>query len=216
VTEVYSTRMTSVLTGATVAQLRNWRRDPGRAHGPLLEPATGRGGAARYSFQDVVALRMFVGLRQVTSLQKIRKAVALLHREHPDTHLSAHALRAVPGGRTIVWLTEEGDYVDVVEHPGQPGIPVVMEQVFGAFTTQDGRLVPDLRTPAPGLSLDPGVRGGFPVLEGTRLPYDEVAGLVRDGLDAAEIRRIYPSATTEGIAGAREFADAVDRGMAVG
>lgn len=210
---MYSTGMTSVLTGATVAQLRNWRKDPGGGRGPLLLPSARRNGRARYSFEDVVALRMFVVLRKDTSLQRIRRAVAHLRREHPSTHLSAHALRAAPGGRTIVWLTQDGDYLDVVEHPGQAGFAVVMEHVFGEFRTDDGRVVPDLRTPARGLSLDPEVRGGYPVLEGTRLPFDEVAGLVRDGLGTAEILELYPSATAAGVEGARVLADLVERGM---
>ena len=63
-----------------------------------------------------------------------------------------------------MWLTEDGDYIDTVVHPGQPGIPVVMEEVFKSFTTADGRQVPDLHTPAAGLSIDDEVRGGCPVV----------------------------------------------------
>lgn len=205
---MYNTRMTSVLTGATLSQLRHWRKDKGQ--GTLLVPARGSDRQSLYSFQDVVALRMFVHLRQRTSLQKIRKAVAYLLEQHPETHLSAHNLKAGPGGRTIVWIADDGDVIDVVERPGQPGIRVVMEQIFGQFSTEDGRMVPDLRTPAPGLSIDREIRGGYPVLKGTRLPYDAVASLSSDGLTDAEIIEIYPTATSEGIAGARQFAEMID------
>lgn len=204
---MYDKRMTSVLTGATVNQLRHWQRDHGQ--GPLLVPSRGPGRQALYSFQDIVALRMFVLLRQDTSLQKIRKAVSYLVEQHPETHLSTHRLKASPGGKTIVWIADDGDIIDVVEHPGQRGIRVVMEEIFGSFDTEDGRTVPDLRTPAPGLEIDRDIRGGYPVLEGTRLPYDAVSSLLHDGLSASEIIAIYPTATPNGIDGARRFAEMI-------
>lgn len=206
---MYSTRMVSVLTGASLSQLRHWRIDSG--HGRLIAPSGLRGRQSLYSFQDVVALRMFVALRQQTSLQRIRKAVAYLQAQHPDTHLSLHKLKAGPGGKTIVWIPEDGDFVDVVEHPGQPGIKVVMEHVFGVFQTEDGRVVPDLRTPAAGVTIDREVKGGYPVLEGTRLPFDAVSSLAEDGLSDDEIIAIYPTATPAGIAGAKELASMIER-----
>jgi uncharacterized protein (DUF433 family) len=205
---MYDTRMTSVLTGATVPQLGFWRT-PG-AKGVLLAPSGSTPGRkAAYSFEDLVALRVFVKLRQRTSLQRIRRAVEHLKVAHPDTHLSAHRLKASPKGRTIVWLSPEGDYVDVVENPGQPGFRVVMEEVFREFTTDDGRRVPSLTEPAKGLVIDEEVRGGYPVLEGTRLPFDAIASLASDGLNDDEIVALYPSATPAGIAGAKELAGLV-------
>lgn len=205
---MYDTRTTSVLSGATVAQLRFWRK-PGPS-GPLLVPSGSEPGQrTRYSYEDVVALRMFVRLRQATSLQRIRRAVAHLRVTHPASHLSAHRLKAEPRGRTIVWLSPDGDYVDVVERPGQPGFPVVMEEVFRAFRTDDGRRVPDLAEPTKGLAVDDAVRSGYPVLAGTRVPYDAVASLAADGLTDGEIVALYPSATPIGIKGAVEFAGLV-------
>lgn len=205
---MYDTRMTSALTGATVSQLQFWRR-PG-PNGVLLAPSGSEPGErVLYSYEDVVALRMFVLLRQRTSLQRIRRAVDWLRENHPSTHLSAHRLKADPTGSTIIWLSDEGDYVDVVEHPGHPGFPVVMEHIFRSFTTEDGRYVPDLAQPAQGVVIDTEVRGGYPVLAGTRLPYDAVASLSEDGLTDAEIISLYPAATHDGITGARELAHLV-------
>lgn len=203
---MYSTRLTAALSGATPRQLQYWRRDTG--HGPLLTPEYGTSPRAVYSFRDVVALRICVQLRKEASLQRVRRAVAHLKSVTPTTHLSAHNLKSL--GRSIVWLTDDGDYIDTVEQPGQPGIRVVMEEVFRSFTTATGRHVPDLNAPAPGLSIDDDVRSGFPVLEGTRIPYDTVAGLAHDGLTVAEIIDLYPSATSEGVHGAMELAELVD------
>jgi len=206
---VYDTRMTSVLTGASVGQLSNWRSDLASA-GALLKPAHRSSTPYLYSFEDVVALRGFVKLRRSTSLQKIRRAVGYLREMHPDTHLSRQSLRAYPGGESIVWISDDGEYIDIVEKPGQLGIKVVMEEIFEAFRTDAGRIVPDLSTPAIGLSIDMHVRGGFPVLAGTRLPFNAVSSLARDGLNEAEIRALYPSATPAGIAGAVSFASLVE------
>jgi len=202
---MYDTKMTSVLSGATLAQLQHWRK--ASTHGPLLVPSGSEPGhRAVYSFEDVVALRMFVKLRQETSLQRIRRAVAWLREHHPDSHLSTHQLSASPRGSTIVWLSDDGEYVDVVERPGYPGFRVVMEEIFRAFVTEDGRRIPDLSEPAPGVTIDLGIQGGYPVLDGTRLPYDAVASLAADGLTDAEIVAIYPTATPAGIAGAQTLA----------
>lgn len=204
---MYNSRLTATLTGATPAQLAYWRRDNGQ--GPLLLPEYGVSPRALYSFRDVVALRICVRLRRETSLQRVRRAVAHLQQVAPDAHLSAHTLKSA--GRTIVWLTEDGDYIDTVEQPGQPGIRVVMEEVFASFETADGRKVPDLTAPAPGLSINDEVRGGYPVLEGTRIPYDTVAGLIHDGLTEDDVIALYPTATVGGIHGAVELSDLVDQ-----
>jgi hypothetical protein len=84
-----------------------------------------------------------------------------------------------------VWISKEGDYVDAVAQPGQSGIRVVIEDIFRSFRTFRGLEVPDLVHPAPGLLIDPAVKGGTPVAEGTRVTYDRLAGLRRDGLSVA-------------------------------
>ncbi len=198
----------AALSGATVRQLSYWRtqRDGRPA---LLLPEYGVRPRVSYSYRDVVALRMFGQLREELSLQKIRKAVTWLQEHHPETHLSAHSLKAEPGGQSIVWISEDGEYVDVVRHPGQQGITVVMEDVFASFVSARGKTVPDLREPAAGLRVDPGVRGGYPVIEGTRIPYDVVEGLRADGVPGWEIIQLYPGVASKAIAGAEQFAELV-------
>lgn len=198
----------AALSGATVRQLSYWRTQRERRPA-LFVPEYGARPRVSYSYRDVVALRMFGQLREELSLQKIRKAVTWLQDNHPDTHLSAHSLKAEPGGRSIVWISEDGEYVDVVERPGQRGITVVMEDVFGSFVSRQGRRVPDLRHPAAGLAVDPGVRGAYPVIEGTRIPYDVVEGLRADGVPTLEIIQLYPGVASEAIAGAEQFAGLV-------
>ncbi len=57
--------MAAALSGATISQLRHWRSV---RTGPLLAPEIATAPRAVYSFQDVLALRTFVRLRENTSL----------------------------------------------------------------------------------------------------------------------------------------------------
>jgi uncharacterized protein (DUF433 family)/DNA-binding transcriptional MerR regulator len=205
----YSAQLTAVLSGATESQLRYWRQSRG-GRPPLLAPEYGSRPAS-YSYRDLITLRMFARLREEISLQKVRKAVAYVEGQLPEgAHLSEEQIRALPGGKSAVWLSTEGDYVDTVERPGQAGIRVVMEDLFRSFQTFRGRVVPDLVHPAPGIVIDPEVRGGAPVAEGTRVTYDRLAGLLRDGLSVNEVRELYPWVSAKSIEGATEFAHRVE------
>jgi uncharacterized protein (DUF433 family) len=205
----YSAKLAAVLSGATESQLRYWRQSRDRK-APLLVPEYGSR-PALYSYRDVVTLRMFAQLREEISLQKVRKAVAYVESQLPGgAHISAEKIRALPGGKSAVWLSRDGDYVDAVEQPGQPGIRVVIEDIFRSFRTSSGRKVPDLVHPAPGLVIDPEVRGGTPVAEGTRITFDRLAGLRADGLSVAEVRQLYPWVSAESVDGAVEFAVRVE------
>ncbi len=43
----------------------------------------------------------------------------------------------------------------------------------------------------PGITIDPGIRGGKPVLSGTRVPVDLILGKLAGGASYAEIKREY-------------------------
>lgn len=206
----YPAPLAAALSGATLGQLAYWRK-AAPEHGPLLAPEFQTRPRAIYSYRDIIALRMFVQLRGRTSLQRIRKAVSWLQERHPDTHLSAHQLRATPRGKSIVWISADGDYFDVVERPGQAGISVVMEDIFRPFRTAKGREVPGLQEPAPGVTVDAEIRGGYPVISGTRVPFDIIAGLYEDGLNETSIRALYPSVPAEAVRGASQLAEVVAR-----
>ena len=52
---------------------------------------------------------------------------------------------------------------------------ILMRDVLEPFETRTGRAVPALKQPRPHITVDPGVLGGYPVLAGTRVPFDAVA-----------------------------------------
>jgi len=199
---------TVLLSGVTTAQLSYWRKRHGEQP-PILEPSLRHGRRIYYSFEDVVALRSFAHLRAVVSLPKVRKAVRSLLDQYPYTHLSEHKLLSAKHLRTVVHLTADGDYVDLVERPGQEGIHVVMQEIYYRFKLSDGREVPALTNPTAGIAIDPEIRSGQPCIDGTRVPYAIIAGLSRDGLDAHRIAALYPGVTSTGVNGAMAFAKQV-------
>jgi uncharacterized protein (DUF433 family)/DNA-binding transcriptional MerR regulator len=207
-TVTYSSVVAAALSGATLRQLSYWR-SARSSEGPLLAP-TVHGSRIRvsYSFQDVLALRTFVYLRaRDVPLQRVRKAVRSLREMGETEHLSAYKLVAV--GRDVVWKVSDELAVDLT---GQPGHQVIAEMVdiLTAFTGARGREVVPLLNPKPGVAVDPHVRGGYPVIEGTRVPYDLVAALLDDGFSADEVTGFYPSVWPDAARGALDFAHYVD------
>jgi uncharacterized protein (DUF433 family) len=197
--------ITSVLTGATVRQLAYWRK-PTKSAGPLLIPAGKRSGRYMYSWADVVALRSIVYLRQEKSLPRIRRAVDMLRRLEASewTHLATYSLISTES--SIVVKTPSGHLLDLERRPGTVLDEVLMKDVLAPFATSSGRDVPALDRPRPRIAVDPQVLGGYPVIAGTRVPFDVVAQLAEDDLATADIIAIYPSVDPAAIDEAAEFA----------
>jgi uncharacterized protein (DUF433 family)/DNA-binding transcriptional MerR regulator len=205
----YPIPLTAKLSGATVDQLAYWRR-PTSSQPALLVPDAKKGGRYLYSWQDVIALRSIVFLRQVKSLPRIRKAVNVLRSIGPDEwqHLAQYRLAAT--GTSIVVMTPDGTLLDVDEHAGTIMEEVLMEDVFQGFRREDGTPVPALERPHKNISVNPRVLGGYPVIAGTRVPYDVVASLTEDGYSEGDIIELYPSIQPGFVAGVDQFAQDVE------
>ena len=121
----YATKMAAALSGATVNQLRHWRSP---RTGPLLVPEIATGPGVVYSFQDVLALRTFVRLRENASLQKIRAAIGNLRDIGEVDHLASYRLVSDKSG-TIQLVTED-QAVNLGNRPGQLQLVAVMGDVI--------------------------------------------------------------------------------------
>lgn len=193
--------LAAALSGATLGQLQHWRRDP-----VVLKPELHVGHRRYYSFRDVLALRTVARIHDHDgkSLQKIRQAIGNLRTLGNVDHLAAYVLVATTD--TIVLLHED-EAIDLLKKPGHQMVAEFVD-MLGEFEGRLGQVVP-FKHPAHGLLVDPDVRGGFPVIEGTRVPYDQVASLIADGVNPEEIQIYYPSVTPDGALGAAAFADYV-------
>jgi len=204
----FTPEMAAALSGATTGRLEYWRSS--RSQEPLLRPATHRpGSTVFYSFQDVVALRTFVRLRSAgISLQDVRRAVQQLRDLGEDRHLSSYKL--LPHGTSVVWWVDEDDATDLTKHPGHKVFARAID-ISKPFTVERIGRVVDLQKPAKGISVDPEIKAGFPVIAGSRVPYDVIAGLARGGMTDKEIRSLYPPVTPRAVLGARELDTYVDK-----
>ena len=150
-------------------------------------------------------------LRQEKSLPKIRRAVATLRNLEASewTHLANY--RLISTRTTIVVQTPSGDLLDLEKQPGTVLNEALMRDVLAPFKTRSGRLVPALGRPRPRIrtGFDPEVLGGYPVISGSRVPFDVIAQLAEDKLDSAEIAAIYPSVESDAVTDATAFAKQV-------
>ncbi|MBN6056497.1 DUF433 domain-containing protein [Nonomuraea sp. RK-328] len=201
----YSPKLAAALSGATLRQLAHWRK-PSAGRGAVLTPEFSEIRPILYSFRDLVALRTCVKLRNDASLQRIRRALDTLRDDLGQrAHLSAYRLIA---DDSTIYLVEPGQATDLVRRKANVVIHDLVDVLRPFY--RDGRHIPDLLQPRDHVTVDPAVRGGMPVIEGTRVPYDEVAALLRDGIPAERISEYYPSVTAAAALDARDFADYVD------
>jgi uncharacterized protein (DUF433 family)/DNA-binding transcriptional MerR regulator len=198
----YDQRVAAALSGATQGRLNYWRKTR------VLVPELSDSRPVLYSFRDLVALRTAVYLRNERSLQAIRKALRTLKNIGETEHLSSY--RLVSQGRRSIALVRGDQAVDLVEKPGQTMTVVKLGDVLKSFPL-DGIEVPNLLHPRPNISVNPDVRGGHPVVAGTRVPFEVVAELVRDGVQPEKIADYYPSVGAAAARDAVDFAEYVER-----
>lgn len=206
----YEPRLAAALSGVTRGQLNYWRRPDANGE-PLLVPERDGRAPIRYSFRDVIALRTIAYLRDDVSLQKIRRAVANLRGLGERGHLAGYRLVAL--GDSIVLVDDDGEGLDLVAHPGQRLI-VRMVDVLAPFENRQGLVVPDFLQPRPHIEVNDEILGGMPVIAGTRVPFEEVAGLLRDGVPAARVKEYFPHVSAQAAREAVDYADYVDRAAA--
>lgn len=200
----YEPKLAAALSGASLSQLSHWRSNRGRT-GALLVPELSSRRPVLYSFRDVVALRTFVRLRETTSLQKIRQAVGNLRTDlGASEHLSQYRLIAE---KNTVFLAEPDHAVDLIK--GGQTVIIAMVDVLKPFY-YGGRHVPDLLRPRDHLAVMDAVRGGEPVIAGTRIPSAEVAALIRDGFAAEDVADIYPGVSPAAARDAFDFSEYVE------
>jgi uncharacterized protein (DUF433 family) len=201
----YEPRLAAALSGATLRQLSHWRKATA-SRGPVLVPELSAARPILYSFRDVVALRICVRLRQEASLQKIRRALDTL-RDGLDEqkHLSSYQL--VAGDDTIYFVAPD-HAVDLVRRRGNVVIHEMVDVLQPFY--RNGRQIPNLLHPRNHLAVDPLIRGGEPVIEGTRIPASEVAALLKDGIPPESIKDFYPGVTPQAARDAADFTAYVD------
>ena len=190
--------LTMALTGVTKHQLTNWRRTG------LLIPEVSTERPPLYSFRDLVALRTVAKLRATVSLQRVRKAFGNLAEFDLTEHLSEY--RFAVHGKTIVVWTDDG-FMDLVQEPGQYEL-YSLDTIYRPFVNMRGDQVVDFERPRPHLEVNARKLGGWPTIEGSRVPFDTVADAMTGdtAIRAEDLRRFYPGVTPVAAHDALDFA----------
>jgi uncharacterized protein (DUF433 family) len=129
--------------------------------------------------------------------------------EHRDGRTWLYSYRDVVAIRTVVYLREDKS-LQKIRRALETLDDVGERAPLSEFRDKDGGLVRPLHEPFPHIRVSPDVRGGYPVIKDTRVPYDNVATIVRDGVAPRSIRGIYPAVTAAAARDAAAFADYVD------
>ena len=197
----FPVELASVLTGASISQLRRW------SSRGLIIPEVRPKRPMLYSFRDLVALRSVMWLRTETSLQRVRKALANLSAYDLTDHPSAY--KFATDGRTISVWTDDG-FMDLVQRPGQYEIHTLAD-FYRPFQNRAGEQVVDFERPMKYLRVNARRMGGWPTIEGTRVPYDSIASLLEgDEVTPAQVKRFYPAVSAAGARDAAAFGRLVE------
>lgn len=136
----FSTARAARLTRLSPRQLDYWDRRGFLV--PSLARAEGYGSARRYSFADLVRLRVAARLRAAgLGLERIQQAVHTLRRLDPGRAdgLSAHLLIA---GSRVLWVRSDREIVDVL-HEGQLMLVFSVGREVAAMATAVERMARD-------------------------------------------------------------------------
>jgi len=109
----FSTAQVARLTGLSARQLDHWDRLGFLS--PSLARAAGYGSRRRYSFADVVRLRLAGRLRAAGfGLAEVRRVVEMLRRLDP-TRPDITGARLLVAGQRVLWASSDSELVDLLQ-----------------------------------------------------------------------------------------------------
>lgn len=166
-----------------------------------LVPASQRTARPRlFSFEDLRDIVAVEKLRQQGAKTYAIRAAIRYVRDITDVTRLAHANFQFDGVGGLVWHDPTGSVIA----PHQHGQYVLhMEEVFRQLGADPDN--PTVLHPVKGIRIDPQIRGGAPVIEGTRIPAQLIAEFLLEGTTEAELLELYPSLTPERIEAVRTW-----------
>jgi uncharacterized protein (DUF433 family)/DNA-binding transcriptional MerR regulator len=199
-TGYYTAAEASRISGVPLSTLGYWARTG------VLEPSQRRSRARLYSFEDLRDLRVAQALRdQGAKPGEIRKVVDFLRAlaGEPLERL-AQAELAVVGGNVVYRNRPLGIEPLQPSKGGQRVFAIDMSKIFQSLGQPIAGNVAELH-PAPKVLIDPNVRGGTPVIDGTRIPTATIAELLDDDVPVDQILAMYPALDTSDVTAAADW-----------
>lgn len=166
-----------------------------------LVPASQRAARPRlFSFDDLRDIVAVEKLRQQGARTRAIRAAIAYVRKRADVSRLARANLQFDREGGLVWEDLDGS---VVAPHLQGQYVLMMSEVFRQLGADPDD--PTVLHPVRGIRIDPQVRGGAPVIEGTRIPAQLVTEYLVGGIPEEELLKLYPSLTPEGIAAVRAW-----------
>lgn len=168
----------------------------------LVEPSVSLSRPMLFSFLDLRDLVVIDRLRGRVSTQTIRRAIDWLRTVADVQHIVHAECRKRDG--EIVWTPMDDPQAAVLASRGGQ-LLLTLDEVWKKLDAEvrEGEII--ALHPADHVDIDPDVRGGTPVVTGTRVPTALVAELVNGGLSPKEVVAMYPLLTVEAVAGVHKW-----------
>ncbi len=121
----FTAKQVTTLTGVNYQTLHHWAKTGFVV--PSVANTKGTGNKRQWSFQDIVAIKMAVMLRQGgVSQQALRRVVSYIQTYHGVEHPLASA-RLIVSGNDVVYCHDEGMVISALRRPGQTVMRLVIE-----------------------------------------------------------------------------------------
>jgi uncharacterized protein (DUF433 family)/DNA-binding transcriptional MerR regulator len=190
------------LTGITVDQLRHW--DKIKFFVPSLAYENRREAFARlYSFRDVVCLKVLNKLRNESqvSMQHLRSVKQKL--AHLGDDLWAKTTLYVLNKKVVFHNPESNTKEEVLS--GQGVLQIPLEVVAGNMSEAVAKMRARDESAVGKIDTYRGKKKVRPVVSGTRIPVEAIKEFWEAGYTVDQIRKEYPTLTTEDIKAALDF-----------
>jgi len=190
----------SALVGLSRRQLEYWDRTD--VISPSIAEYEGRGYQRLYSFRDLIKLKVGSEMRQrgMTPSRIRRLILALEERGFADPFVSIRWV-VEPDGKEVLYLdpaVERPMSARAVDQVAEPMDLALRDIKSGLEAT----LAEHMRRPTGQVTSIRNLQGSAPVIAGTRIPTEKIAGLAERGWTVGRILAAFPPLTDEDVAAA--------------
>jgi uncharacterized protein (DUF433 family) len=213
----YTADRAAALAGIPKSTLHYWAREG------IWAPSVSRSRVKRWSFADLLAVRLIDWLRKDkpepepmvprTSMAKIRLAVSTV--ENIGDHLRKQSL--------VVTVDERGGIVihgadgDVFVPLGRGHRQMILHEerldLVEPWRVHFPAIGPNLLEPRPTIRIVPGKISGEPHVADTRIPTRTVWMFARQGLEPSDIIELYPRLTPQNVGEAIDLEEQLERNL---
>lgn len=120
----FTAKQVRALTGIPYQTLNTWVKTGFIM--PSISVSSGTGNKRLWSFQDVVAIKTALMLRQGASHQALKRVVAYMQTYHGIERPLA-AARLIVSGNNVIYCYDEDTYLSALRRPGQAVMRLVID-----------------------------------------------------------------------------------------